>query len=290
MVNGFDPSEYVLRPPPAPSRARFYTEIATQNQNVLFPSLIEFHPRVRESLMSSCLYHYADPLPPLPPRPKNSDVAHKTSVRVVPADSLDCAEQLTVEGRQDVTILNMANAVIPGGAYLQGAGAQEEALCRRSTLYLTIGAHRNFHPIPDHGAIYSPNVLVVRKSDDEGCELLAIAERWWTSVISVAAIAKPRLISSGKDFARREDKEDTRERIRTVLRVAAHEGRKNLVLGALGCGAFKNPPRAVAILFRDVLKEREFAGRFDGIWFSIIERTGSDNFKVFEDILDGMEA
>src|SRR5277367_3533391 len=269
MVNGFDPSEYVLRPPPAPSRARFYTEIATQNQNVLFPSLIEFHPRVRESLMSSCLYHYADPLPPLPPRPKNSDVAHKTSVRVVPADSLDCAEQLTVEGRQDVTILNMANAVIPGGAYLQGAGAQEETLCRRSTLYLSIGPHRNFHPIPDHGAIYSPDVLVVRKSDEEGCELLVPETRWWTSVISVAAIARPRLNGSGKDFERKADKEDTRERILTLLRVAAFEGKKNLVLGALGCGAFKNPPKAVATLFREVLRNGEFGGRFDGIWFAV---------------------
>ena len=85
------------------------------------------------------------------------------------------------------------------------------------------------------------------------------------------------------------DREDTRERIRTVLRVAAAEGRKNLVLSALGCGAFKNPPRAVAVLFRDVLREREFGGRFEGIWFSVIERSGSGNYEVFNQILDGME-
>jgi len=176
-----------------------------------------------------------------------------------------------------------------GGNYLGGAGAQEEALCRRSTLYLSIGPHRDFYPIPDHGAIYSPDVLVLRKSDEEWCELLDPEARWWTTVISVAAIARPRLNGSGKDFEQKADKEDTRERIRTLLRVAAVEGRKNLVLGALGCGAFKNPPRAVAMLFRDVLKSREFSGRFDGIWFSVIEKSGSENFEVFKEVLDGME-
>ena len=182
----------------------------------------------------------------------------------------------------------MANAGTPGGGYLVGAGAQEEALCRRSTLYLSIGPHRNFHPIPDHGAIYSPDVLVVRKSDDEGCGLLSQDARWWTSVISIAAIARPRLNGSGKDFESKADKEDTRQRIRSLFRVAVLEGRKNLVLGALGCGAFKNPPRAVATLFREVLREKEFGGRFEGIWFAIIERSGSQNFEIFKEVLDGM--
>jgi hypothetical protein len=92
-----------------------------------------------------------------------------------------------------------------------------------------------FYPIPDHGAIYSSNVLVLRKSDADGCAILSPDKRWWTSVISVAAIAGPRLKASGKEYARDEDKQDMVERIRTVLRVAATEQRKNIILGALGC-------------------------------------------------------
>jgi uncharacterized protein (TIGR02452 family) len=191
------------------------------------------------------------------------------------------------EGKLDITVLNMANAFIPGGSYLDGAGAQEEALCRRSTLYLSL--QREHYPIPDHGAIYSPDVLVIRKSDEEGCELLEPEARWWTTVISVAAIARPPLSAAGDDFARAAEREDMRERIRTLFRVAGAEGRKNLVLGALGCGAFRNPPRPVAMLFKDVLRESEFHGRFEGIWFSVIERKGSNNYKVFKEVLDGMK-
>jgi uncharacterized protein (TIGR02452 family) len=57
----------------------------------------------------------------------------------------------------------------------------------------------------------------------------------------------------------------------------------------LGCGAFKNPPNAVANTFKDVLSEPEFTGWFEGIWFSVIERSGTDNFKIFKKALDGMQ-
>lgn len=289
MFEGSEKSGFAHELPQPPSQAPFFTVIAKQNQNNLFPSLVDSYPRVKASLTSSSLYHHADPLPPLPP-PQNGDkVIDKTKVQVVPVDSFDCAENLTVEEKADIVVLNMANAFIPGGDYFTGAGAQEEALCRRSTLYLSIRPQRDFHPIPGLGAIYSPDVLVVRKSDEEGCELLSPEERWWTTVISVAAISRPPLNDSRDDFLRERDREETRKRIRVLFRVAAMEGRKNLVLSALGCGSFRNPARPVACLFKDVLKEEEFHGRFEGIWFAVIDRKGSENYKVFKTILDGME-
>src|SRR6266496_2457056 len=159
MFRTSEKSESAPEAPQPPSRARFFTLIAMQNQNTLFPWLIESDTRVNASLTSSSLYHHTEPLPPLPSRQSDSDAVLKTKVHVVPVDSFDCAEHITSERRENIVVLNMANAWTPGGDYLGGAGAQEEALCRRSTLYLSIRRQRNFHPIPDHGAIYSPDVL-----------------------------------------------------------------------------------------------------------------------------------
>ena len=282
------------------AKRKFFASVAKENQNVLFPSLVESEPRVKASLTSSTLYQHTVPLPPLPttsamPSPTTSPEAAitpvvKCPIRVINLDSLDLAEQLHLEGKQNISVLNMASHTTPGGGYLSGSSAQEEALCRRSTLYLTIRRQRNFHPIPPHGAIFSPDVLILRTSDDTSCTLLNPSARWWTSVISLAAIARPRLKSQGEEFARPEDVESTKERIRTVLRVASLEGKRNLVLAAMGCGAFKNPPRQVAGLFRGVFGgEEEFRGRFDGIWFAVIERGGTSNYAIFKDVLDGME-
>ena len=236
------PERYVPERHSYSSRTQYYTRIAEQNRQ-FFRSLIARDERVRASQTSSARYYYTEPLPPLEFQEGATDVIVKTPIRVVPDDSLDTAHQLFTQGKENIVVLSMANATNPGGSYLDGAGAQEEALCRRSTLYLTICPERKFHPIPEHGAIYSPDVLVVRKSDQEDCVMLEPKERWWTSVISVAAIVRPPLNFSGTDFARTEDRDDTRERIRSLLRVAALEGKKNLVLSALGCGAFRNPPK-----------------------------------------------
>lgn len=85
------------------------------------------------------------------------------------------------------------------------------------------------------------------------------------------------------------DYNSTIERVRTILRIAVVEGRQNLVLGSLGCGAFHNPPKSVARIFKMVFGEEEFRGRFMGVWFAVIERGGSENYEVFKEILDGME-
>jgi uncharacterized protein (TIGR02452 family) len=266
------------------ARRRLFVKVARDNHKI-FRSLIQSDSRVNESLKTAELYIHTEPLPPV----TNADEdIPKTQVHVVNLDSFDCAEQLTLEGKENITVLNMASVATPGGGYLDGAGAQEEALCRRSTLYITIRRERKFHPIPPHGAIFSPDVLVIRTSDDTQCSLLPEENRWWTSVISAAAIKDPRLTPSKEDYAKEEDRDDARHRIRTILRVAALEGKKNLVLGAFGCGAYGNPTRPVAGLFKGVLKEEEFAKRFEGIWFAVIERGGSENHDVFKEVLDGM--
>ena len=77
-----------------------------------------------------------------------------------------------------------------------------------------------------------------------------------------------------------------REKIKSLLSVEVTEGKKNLVLSALGCGAFRNPPQAVAHLFKEVLQDGEFRGKFQGVWFSVLARGGSRNYDIFREVLD----
>lgn len=49
--------------------------------------------------------------------------------------------------------------------------------------------------------------------------------------------------------------EPIKNKIRTIFRIGLIHGHDSLVLGALGCGAFRNPPRHVARLFHEVMDE-----------------------------------
>lgn len=64
--------------------------------------------------------------------------------------------------------------------------------------------------------------------------------------------------------------------MRTILRIAMEHGNEALVLGAMGCGAFANPPREIARLFHEVLMEKEFERQFKEIVFAILEDRNSE--------------
>ena len=72
-------------------------------------------------------------------------------------------------------------------------------------------------------------------------------------------------------------------RIRAVLNAARSQRCETLVLGAFGCGAFGNPPDAVADIFKACLRSEEFRGCFRLVVFAILEFKTSDtgNFAAF---------
>ncbi|KAL8879259.1 MAG: hypothetical protein Q9192_008271, partial [Flavoplaca navasiana] len=224
----------------------------------------------------------------------------KTKIRVVNMDTLDVAHKLsnlTVSTATDPTtpppvlILNMANAHWAGGGWMKGAVAQEEALCYRTSLYLTL-KHR-FYPMADRAAIYSPMVVVIRDSLAKQHRLLdlsRIEELPVVSVVSMAALRDPSLVrrvSDGQEtYAKASDRELMKAKIRMVLRIAATKGHRQLVLGALGCGAFGNPRGEVVNLWKEVFLEAEFGG---GWWKDVVfavldtntDQDADSNYGVF---------
>ncbi|KAL2070382.1 hypothetical protein VTL71DRAFT_13408 [Oculimacula yallundae] len=228
-----------------------------------------------------------------PPSPisESSDLSAEVhpKIRIIKSDTFDAAEAtIKAHPKSSVAVLNMASALQPGGGVLRGALAQEEALCIRSTLYASLNP--SFYRIPLLSAIYTPDVLVFRGSD-----LVDLPKSDWfhAAVISCAALKQPD-VEKGKDgkmiYSEEKDKEVMMEKIRLILQVAKEKGITHLILGALGCGAYKNPPEEVATMFRKALlggRRTEGITGIEEVTFAIFdEGPNLTAFKeVFEDVV-----
>ena len=121
------------------------------------------------------------------------------------------------------------------------------------------------YPMHDkYGGIYSKNVYVFRGSESSGYAMLPLDQRCVLSFIAVAA----RVHYSMGPLTKNEI-EAYKNKIQTIYRIAYENGHDALVLGALGCGIFNNPPGDVAKIFYDVLME-EFNGCFARVTFAIL--------------------
>lgn len=215
----------------------------------------------------------------------------KTAISVIDADTLDAAIMLRSQSpTATIGVMNMASDKYIGGGFLTGAPAQEESLCRRSTLWpCLMSAEDRLYPFPATSVLVSPDVFVFRTGLEDNFRILPWSDCFFIRIISVAAIYKPR-IQHGR-FEKHGDRQLTANKVRETLRAAFHAGCNQLVLGALGCGAFKNPPKAIAETFRDVLNEPEFSSAFARITFAIIDSkkvtygAHTNNFKIFRDVL-----
>jgi uncharacterized protein (TIGR02452 family) len=192
--------------------------------------------------------------------------------------------------RDKVGVLNLASDREPGGGWRYTLSkTQEEALCYSSTLYATLNPE--WYPFPNTGpgscaGIISPNVVVFKDTLDRDLIDLPVEQRHVVAVITVAAPCHPKLTDDRGDFADPSELEDLREKILLVLRLAAVHGVTSLVLGAMGCGAYGCPPRAVAREMKMALERNEFTGWFQTVAFAVYAAgpSGQQNFEVFREV------
>lgn len=201
-------------------------------------------------------------------------------VEVINSDSLAAGYKLLKEDLHPA-VLNFANRQTPGGGVLGGSGAQEENIFRRSNLFMSLYQfhdHGISFDIPqraeqypldrNYGGVYSPAVTVLRGLESEGYPFLA--EPYQVGIITVAALNRPPLQSP--DLLAADMIEPTKRKMRTIFRIALTHGHDSIVLGAFGCGSFRNPPSHIARLFHEIMDEPEFLDRFKKIVFAIYDR------------------
>lgn len=196
-----------------------------------------------------------------------------TVFEVTAEGSLNASRRLAAHG--DVAVLNFASARNPGGGYLNGAQAQEEALCRGSALYTCLreapeyyAAHRaDPSPFYSDRVIHSPGVPVFRDDRDGLLETPYTVGFLTSPAPNAGVIAQRTPELTGRIPAA------LAERAGRVLEVAAAHGYRRLVLGAWGCGVFRNDPGQVAAAFAGHLTGTgRFAGRFEHVVFAILDR------------------
>ncbi len=169
-----------------------------------------------------------------------------------------------------VCVHNFASATNPGGGVENGSSAQEEAICRCSTLFPCISTseiraafhdkHRGIlrsgvlDALYNDDCIYTPDVVVF-KTDTDNPELMKENEWYKVDVVTCAA---PNLRNrpsnamnpdSGNKAAVIKPNDLMKlhmKRVGRILDIAKKNGAEVVILGAFGCGAFQNSPDVVA--------------------------------------------
>ncbi|MFN8397179.1 MAG: TIGR02452 family protein [Bacteroidia bacterium] len=214
-------------------------------------------------------------------RPADLHVYSETTFRT-------CQRWVADQNLQNVACLNFASAKNPGGGFLAGSQAQEEALSRASGLYASLLTSSGYYEFnrksgtclySDH-MIWSPGVPVIRDDADQ-----LLPQPYIVSIITSPAV-NAGCIRTNEPKRIPEIGKVMRVRARKVLALAVDQGVEHLVLGAWGCGVFANDPTEVAEIFAELLKPGgEFATAFTQVAFSVPGGgASSGNLAAFERI------
>lgn len=211
----------------------------------------------------------------------------RATIEVTGESSLDAARRLIVEEKRANTVcLNFASAKNPGGGFLNGAQAQEESLSRASGLYPCIVQMQEMYSynrglktcLYSDYMIWSPKVPVFRDGEDR-----LLDQPYLLSFITAPAV------NAGVVREREGDNASLiegvmLERIRKILQVATLHGQNTIVLGAYGCGVFRNRAADVADYFAKLLFEEGYDESFEHIVFAVLDHSArQENLRAFQE-------
>ncbi|AFY53261.1 TIGR02452 family protein [Rivularia sp. PCC 7116] len=196
--------------------------------------------------------------------------------------TLNAASRLVnEEGFAKVLCLNFASAKNPGGGFLNGSQAQEESLARATGLYPCISQMTEMYEKNRYSGsclylddmIYSPEVPVIRGDNDE-----LLDKPFLISILTVPGVNAGAVRKNGKKQEINKIESTMLQRTEKLLSVAAVNDYKVLVLGAWGCGVFKNNPHDVAGYFHHHLVENtKFSGLFEKVVFAVLDNTKEES-------------
>ena len=198
---------------------------------------------------------------------------------------------------QRTAVLNFASATNPGGGVTKGATAQEECLCRCSNLYPVLDTERcwnefyqphrdNLNALHNDDIIWTPEIAVFKSDDYKAIDI---------TYLDVITCAAPNLREKNVNVFNIDRTLETKidnnqlhsihyKRACRIFEVALKKGVENIVVGAFGCGAFKNDPETVAKAWYNAAKV--YLSKFNTIDFAIYDSPRSNNYQIFRQFFD----
>ena len=147
---------------------------------------------------------------------------------------------------------------------------------RRTNLCRALESGTETHyPLDWNELLLIPDVSVIKNTRYE-----RLAPPFAVDILNAVALRSPPIIDG--EYVEPIHRQWMRDKIKAIFAVALKNDNDSLVLGALGCGAFSNPPEAVAQLFREQLLVHR--GWFRKVFFAVL---GAANCAVFRRVLGG---
>lgn len=193
------------------------------------------------------------------------------NIRTVPMDTVSAITRL-YDGK--TAALNFASYKHPGGGFIKGAVAQEEDLCRCSTLYPVLASQQQYYDdnkkslndgLYTETALYSEDILFMSDEGPVKCDIITCASPNWGA-------------AKRNGVSRIQNTKALKNRIEFVLCIAAYHGVETLILGAWGCGVFRQEAIEVAELFQNALQKYPY---FKSVIFAI---PSGNNFDMFKEV------
>ena len=248
-----------------------------------------------DKAIAKTTYYSPDEYPALPESTNKQGAVRVSKSKIFEA-AVDLHKQFP---DRKIAVLNFASATNPGGGVKNGSSAQEESLCRCSTLYPTLDQKRMWNhyysvnrsksdPLHTDACIYSPGIVICKT--DESIPRRLPEDRFLS--VDVITCAAPNLRDKPSNVYNPARGNATGisadelydlhlKRAKHILHIAAYNSVDVFVLGAFGCGAFQNDPNVVAKAYRDAL--RDYGSRFDLIEFAIYCREWeTENYDAFK--------
>lgn len=221
----------------------------------------EFPEMINASITNSMVY--------------TDDNIYNNNINIV-VDNMSTTEAVSkYKNEHKLCVLNFASYKKPGGGFINGAIAQEESICHDSTLYNVLSSEKfdsyyeynnknTNNGLYKNRAIYTPDVIFNGS----------------VTIVNVITCAAPNLsIFKGPKY---KAYDTIRNRIKFILDIAEKNNETELILGAFGCGVFKNDPEFVASTFKDLLYSTNYY-HFKKVIFAI---PGGINYDIFKKVFE----